>query len=85
MFRIVNPLGLHARAATHLAQVASGFDAEIFVEKDGQRARPSSIIELLILCGQPGSELSVTARGADAEAALDAIGALIDAGFGEGR
>ena len=82
-FVIVNRLGLHARAASVLAQVAQRFSARIRVLKDGQEARASSVIELLLLCGQPGSEVEVIAVGEDAEAAIAAIGALIADRFGE--
>jgi phosphotransferase system HPr (HPr) family protein len=84
-FRISNRLGLHARAATALSKLASHCRAEIAREKDGQRARAGSVIELLLLCGQPGSEVTVVAVGEDAEQALDAVGALINDRFGEGE
>ena len=83
-FKIVNRLGLHARPASALVKLAAGFKAEVFVEKEGQRARSTSVIELLLLCGQPGSEITVVAIGDDAEQAVDAIGSLIGGRFGEG-
>jgi phosphotransferase system HPr (HPr) family protein len=83
-FRIVNRQGLHARAASVLAKLAANFNAEISIEKDGQRARSTSVLELLMLCGQVGSDLTVVARGNDAEQAVHAIGALIGDRFGEG-
>jgi phosphotransferase system HPr (HPr) family protein len=83
-FRIVNRLGLHARAASVLAKLAGSFVADISIRKDGQAARSTSVIELLLLCGQPGSEITVVAVGDDAEQAVQAIGALIDDRFGEG-
>jgi phosphotransferase system HPr (HPr) family protein len=83
-FRIVNQLGLHARAASVLSKLAATFSCDILVEKDGQKARTTSVIELLLLCGQPGSDITVVAVGADAEQAVHAIGALIADYFGEG-
>jgi phosphocarrier protein len=83
-FRIVNRLGLHARAASVLAKLAGGFASDISIHKDGQKARSTSVIELLLLCGQPGSEITVVAVGDDAEQAVFAIGELIDDRFGEG-
>ena len=83
-FRIVNRLGLHARAASALAKLAGTFQADITILKDGQRARSTSVIELLLLCGQPGSEITVIAVGHDAEHAVNAIGTLIGDKFGEG-
>ena len=82
-FRIVNQLGLHARAASALSKLASSFASEILVEKDGQKARSTSVIELLLLCGQPGSDITVVAVGEDAEQATRAIEALIADRFGE--
>ena len=82
-FRIVNQLGLHARAASVLSKLASTFRSEILIEKDGQRARSTSVIELLLLCGQPGADITVTATGEDAEQAVTAIGVLIAERFGE--
>lgn len=83
-FKIVNRLGLHARPASALVKLAAGFNAEIYVEKEGQRARSTSVIELLLLCGQPGSEITVVAVGEDADQAVEAIGTLIGGRFGEG-
>ena len=83
-FKIVNRLGLHARPASALVKLAADFSAEIYVEKEGQRARSTSVIELLLLCGQPGSEITVVAIGDDAEQAVNAIGSLIGGRFGEG-
>lgn len=84
-FTIVNELGLHARAATKLVQLASRFQAEIELEKDGQLANGKSIMGVLLLCGSPGSRVTVRGRGHDARAAVDALGALIAGRFGEER
>lgn len=84
-FTIVNELGLHARAATKLVQLASRYRAEIELEKDGQLANGKSIMGVLLLCGSPGARLTVRGRGPDARAAVDAIGALIASRFGEER
>lgn len=84
-FTIVNALGLHARAATKLVQLASTHRAEIELEKDGQVANAKSIMGVLLLCSGPGSLLTVRGRGPDARAAVKAIGALIADRFGEER
>ena len=84
-FKIINRLGIHARAAASLVKVAQRFESEIIVEKDSQRARATSVLELLMLCGQVGSEIRVTASGVDAEQALAAVGDLIADRFGEGQ
>lgn len=82
-FKIVNRLGLHARPASQLVKLASGYRAKLFVENGGQRARATSILELLLLCGQPGTELTLVATGADAEHVVNAVGQLIGDRFGE--
>jgi phosphocarrier protein len=82
-FEIVNDLGLHARAATKLVQLASKFACEVELEKDGQRANAKSVMGVLLLCGSRGTSVTVHTTGPDAEAALVALGALIADGFGE--
>ena len=82
-FEIVNELGLHARAATKLVQLATRFDAKVELEKDGQRANAKSVMGVLLLCGAKGTQVTVHADGSDAAEAVDAIGALIAERFGE--
>jgi phosphocarrier protein HPr len=82
-FEIVNKLGLHARAATKLVQMASRFDAEVELRKDGHVANAKSVMGVLLLCGHQGSHVTVSARGPDAEQAVSAIGELIAGRFGE--
>lgn len=82
-FEIVNELGLHARAATKLVQLASRFRCEVDLEKDGQRCNAKSVMGVLLLCGSKGTSVVVHATGEDARAAVEAIGALIADGFGE--
>jgi phosphocarrier protein len=82
-FTIVNELGLHARAATKLVQLAGRYACDIELEKDGQTANAKSIMGVLLLCGNPGSRIKVRALGEDASDAVDAIGRLIAARFGE--
>lgn len=84
-FEIVNELGLHARAATKLVQLASRYRAEVELEKDGQRANAKSVMGVLLLCGAKGTKLTVHAQGDDARDAVEAIGALIAGRFGEER
>ncbi len=82
-FEVVNQLGLHARAATKLVQLAARFPCEIEIRRDGQRANAKSVMGVLLLCGAKGSILDVLARGERAQEAVAAIGALIAARFGE--
>ncbi len=82
-FRIINKLGMHARAATKLVQTASRFKADVQIQKDGHSANAKSVMGVLLLCGHQGSMVEVSARGEDAEEAVKAIGELIDNRFGE--
>lgn len=84
-FTIVNELGLHARAATKLVQLASRSSCEVEISKDGQTANAKSIMGVLLLCGSVGSQVTVRARGAGAASVVDAIGRLIASRFGEER
>lgn len=82
-FEIVNKLGMHARAATKLVQTASRFRSDVQIEKDGHVANAKSVMGVLLLCGHQGSRITVSAHGEDAVDAVDAIGELIAARFGE--
>ncbi|MEN0001886.1 MAG: HPr family phosphocarrier protein [Pseudomonadota bacterium] len=80
---IVNKRGLHARASAKFVQVCEQFDASITVEKDGTKVGGQSIMGLMLLAAAKGSTIRVCARGDDAGPALDAIGRLLVARFGE--
>ncbi len=80
---IKNQRGLHARAAAKFAKVAGEFEADITVSRSGQTVSGRSIMGLMMLAAAAGSEIDLTASGEDAETALDAICALINAKFDE--
>jgi phosphocarrier protein len=80
---IKNEMGLHARPSARFVECAGSFAAEITVTKDGETVPGTSIMGLLMFGAGPGSELEVCAKGPDAAAALDALEALVDRGFGE--
>lgn len=82
-FKIINRLGLHARAAAQFVQTANKFKADITVEKDGTEVNGKSIMGLLMLAAPQGVTIRVTVDGEDASAAMQAIGDLIHDGFGE--
>jgi phosphocarrier protein len=82
-FVIVNALGLHARAAAVLVQTANRYKAEIHVEKEGSRVNGKSIMGVLTLAAAKGTQIVVHTDGDDAEAALTALGRVIEGGFGE--
>ncbi len=80
---IINRRGLHARAAAKLVTLAEKFSASVDVAKDGQSVSARSIMGLMMLGAAPGSTVHLSAEGFDAKEALDAISALIEAGFHE--
>jgi phosphocarrier protein HPr len=80
---VVNRRGLHARAAAKLVTLAERFSASVDVSKDGQSVSARSIMGLMMLGAGPGSTVRLTAEGFDAREALEAIAALIEAGFHE--
>ena len=80
---IRNERGLHARAAAKFVKLAGEFDAEITVTKDGQSVSGGSIMGLMMLAAGIGSSIDVSITGAECEAAMAAIAALIDNKFDE--
>ena len=80
---ICNKLGLHARAATKLAQLSQTFVAKITLELSGKQADASSIMALMLLAGGQGKIVNITAQGEDAEQALVEICKLISDKFDE--
>lgn len=81
--KIINRLGLHARAAGKLVNVVDQFNAIVTLEKDNQVASTDSILELMMLTASPGDEVTVKAIGHEASTALKAVVDLIQQGFGE--
>ena len=80
---IPNKRGLHARASAKLVEAAARFQAEITVSKDGQCVNARSIMGLMMLAASLGTEIRLEADGPDADEALTAVLALIEAKFGE--
>jgi phosphocarrier protein HPr len=84
-FKIINQLGLHARAATKLVQLASKYPCEVELAREDQSANGKSVMGVLLLCGSKGTVIEVRAKGERAEECVEAIGQLIADRFGEGR
>jgi phosphocarrier protein HPr len=83
--KIINPLGLHARAAAQLVRLAGKFKSKIkLVRMDNEvMADAKSILSVLTLAASKGTELNLTVDGADETEAVDALEELISKGFGE--
>ena len=80
---ICNKRGLHARAAAKFVTLAERFGASVDVEKDGQSVSARSIMGLMMLGAGLGATIAVSAEGWDAKEALEALSALVEAGFHE--
>ena len=82
-FEIVNRLGLHARAAAKLVRLANAFTSEIRLSREWVEVNGKSIMGVLMLAAHRRSHVLVSAEGADAQEAVEAIGALIAKKFEE--
>ncbi|HEY9460066.1 MAG TPA: HPr family phosphocarrier protein [Paralcaligenes sp.] len=80
---ICNKLGLHARAAAKLTQIAGKFRSDIFIARGAQRVNAKSIMGVMMLAAGLGVTVKVEASGDDADQALVAIQSLFDKKFGE--
>lgn len=80
---IANKRGLHARASAKFVTLAAGFDATVTVSKDGTSALGTSIMGLMMLAAAPGDRIEIATIGAQAEAALEALVALVRNKFEE--
>ncbi|WP_031554663.1 HPr family phosphocarrier protein [Parvularcula oceani] len=78
-----NRRGLHARASARFCEIASGFQAEVTVTKDGVTVGGCSLMALLMLGAGAGSEVTIRANGDEAEEAVEALSALVAGRFGE--
>lgn len=81
--RIVNRLGLHARAAAKLVHLANRFEADVWLIRNGEEVDAKSILGILLLAAAQGSEIRVRCEGRDESRALEQLCGLIGAGFDE--
>ena len=80
---ISNKLGLHARAAAKLVNIANGYSAEVTLEKQGQKINGKSIMGVMMLAASRGTAIRITVSGEAEDEALQSLVDLIDAKFGE--
>lgn len=83
--KIVNELGLHARAATKLVQLASKYPCDVTVTKDGHEVNGKSIMGVLMLVASKGSTVTLRAKGDKAQECIDVLAKLIEDKFGEDK
>lgn len=77
-FVIKNSLGLHARPAAMFVEVASRYDSQVMIERDGMEVNGKSIMGVLMLAAEQGAHLQIRAEGSDAKQALEALADLIE-------
>lgn len=82
---IINKLGLHARASAKLTQTASSYPCDVWLERNGRRVNAKSIMGVMMLAAARGAVVTIETDGSDADAALEALLALIADKFGEGE
>ena len=80
---IVNQEGLHARPAARIVRLASSFDCDIEISKDGVDVNGKSIMGVMMLAAEFGSAITIRADGPEAEQAVEALAQLVASGFGE--
>lgn len=83
--KIINKLGLHARASAKLTQVANQFESDIWIEKNDKKVNAKSIMGIMMLAASQGTDIKISSEGVDEKEALDSISALINDYFGEGE
>lgn len=82
---IVNRLGLHARAAAKLTQLAGKFESEVWLTRNGRRANAKSIMGVMMLAANQGSTVAIETSGPDETEAMQTLVTLIAGKFGEGE
>ena len=80
---VVNRLGMHARPSALLVTITAKYKSEIYLTKNGTRINGKSIMGVMMLAAEKGSEILVEADGPDEEAASEAVVEIIRSGFGE--
>ncbi|WP_332745097.1 HPr family phosphocarrier protein [Hydrogenophaga sp.] len=82
---ISNKLGLHARASAKLTKLAGSFASDVWMSRGDRRVNAKSIMGVMMLAAGLGSTVEVETVGADEQAAMDSLIALINDKFGEGE
>ena len=83
--RVSNKLGLHARASAKLTKLASTFQSEVALSRNGRRVNAKSIMGVMMLAAGIGASVELETDGEDEQAAQDQITALVNDKFGEGQ
>jgi phosphocarrier protein len=81
--RVVNELGMHARAAAKFVHLATRYEARVRVARETREMDGKSIMGILLLAAARGSTITISAEGTDERDAVRALVALVQSGFGE--
>jgi phosphocarrier protein len=81
--RVVNQLGMHARAAAKFVHLAARYEARVRVAREAREMDGKSIMGILLLAAAQGSTITISAEGTDEHDAVRALVALVQSGFGE--
>ena len=82
---IVNKLGLHARASAKLTQLASRFQSDVHLARNGRRVNAKSIMGVMMLAAGKGAKVTLETSGPDEDEAMNALCSLVADAFGEGQ
>ena len=82
---VVNQLGMHARAAAKFVHLATRFQAQVRVAREARVMDGKSIMGILLLAAARGTTITISADGTDEHAAIEALVALVQSGFGEDK
>lgn len=80
---IANRLGLHARPSAMVVERAASYESEVWLEKEGLKINAKSIMGIMMLAAEQGSQLIITTEGSDEEQALLGMKEILGSGFGE--
>ncbi len=80
---IRNRLGMHARPSALLVTTSGKYQSEVFLTKDGLRVNGKSIMGVMMLAAEMGSQIEIEVDGPDENEALEAVAKIIESGFGE--
>ena len=81
--KILNKLGMHARASAKFTQLASRYRSDVWLTRNDRKVNAKSIMGVMMLAAEFGSSITIRARGPDAEQAEAALAELVASGFGE--
>ncbi len=81
--RISNKLGLHARPAAMFVTAAARYESEVFLTKESLRVNAKSIMGVMMLAAEKGTQLTIEVDGPDEESAMAHLLRVIESGFGE--